>query len=89
MLPFTAINGASWAKFRELIAKHYTDVTIVSNAANGDAMSFSSDTGIAECLVIGRKLAPRKKPSGRGTFISLRSKPRSFVDAQELSKVVL
>ena len=63
VLPFTAINGSSWAKFRELIAKQYTDVTIVSIAANGYAMSFSSETDIAECLVIGRKLAPRKKPS--------------------------
>ena len=89
VLPFTAINGSSWAKFRELIAKQYTDVTIVSIAANGYAMSFSSETDIAECLVIGRKLAPRKKPSGRGTFISLRRKPSSFADAQELSKVVL
>ena len=89
VLPFTAINGSSWAKFRELIAKHYTDVTIVSIAANGHAMSFSSDTGMAECLVIGRKLAPRKKPSGRGTFISLWRRPSSFVDAQELSKAAL
>ena len=89
VLPFTAINGSSWAKFRELIAKQYTDVTIVSIAANGYAMSFSSDTGIAECLVIGRKLAPRRKPSGRGIFISLRRKPSSFVDAQEFSKAVL
>ncbi len=52
VLPFTAINGSSWTKFRELIAKHYTDVTIVSIAANGHAMSFSSDTGMAECLVL-------------------------------------
>ena len=89
VLPFTAINGSSWAKFRELIVKQYTDVTIVSIAANSYAMSFSSDTGIAECLVIGRKLAPRKKPSGRGTFTSLRRKPSSFVDAQELSKAML
>ena len=89
VLPFTAINGSSWAKFRELIAKQYTDVTIVSIAANGNAMSFSSETGMAECLVIGRKLGLRKKPTGRGTFISLRRKPNSFVDAQELSKVVL
>ena len=89
VLPFTAINGSSWAKFRELIAKHYTDVTIVSIAANGHAMSFSSDTGMAECLVIGRKLSPRKKPSDKGTFLSLRSRPSSFVDAQELSKAAL
>ena len=57
VLPFTAINGSSWAKFRELIAKQYTNVTIVSIAANGRDMSFSSDTGMAECLVIGRKVS--------------------------------
>ena len=88
VLPFTAINGSSWAKFRELIARQYTDVTIVSIAANGQAMSFSSDTAIAECLVIGRKLAPSQSPGGRGNFVSLQRKPSSFLDAQEISKVV-
>ena len=89
VLPFTAINGSSWAKFRELIATKYTDVTIVSIAANGNDMSFSSDTGMAECLIIGRKLARDEKPKGRGTFISLQLKPNSFVNAQELSRVVV
>ena len=89
VLPFTAINGSSWAKFRELIATQYTDVMIVSIAGNGYGMSFSSDTGIAECLVIGRKIARDGKSNGRGTFISLRHKPNSFMNAQELSKVVL
>ena len=89
VLPFTAINGSSWAKFRELIATRYTDVTIVSIAANAHDMSFSSDTGIAECLIIGRKTARDEKPKGRGTFISLRRRPNSFVYAQELSKAAL
>ena len=89
VLPFTAINGASWAKFRELIATQFTDVTIVSIAANGRDMSFSSDTGMAECLVIGRKIAPGENPSGRGTFISLRNRPASFVVASELVKSIL
>ena len=89
VLPFTAINGASWAKFRELIATKFTDVTIASIAANGYEMSFSSDTGMAECLIIGRKLAREERPKGRGTFISLLHKPRSFVNAQELSRAVL
>ena len=89
VLPFTAINGASWAKFRELIATEYTDVTIVSIATNGNDMSFSSDTGMAECLVTGRRLAAGEKPSGRGTFISVRRRPGSFVEAQELSNVIL
>ena len=89
VLPFTAINGSSWAKFRKLIATQYTDVTIVSIAANGDDLSFSSDTNMAECLVICRKKARDEKPKGRGMFISLRRKPNSFVIAQELSRAVL
>ena len=88
VLPFTTINGRSWAKFRELIAKNYTDVTIVSIAANGHDMSFSSDTGMAECLVIARRLAPRQKPSERATFVSLLHRPDTFGDAQELSRVI-
>ena len=62
VLPFTAINGASWAKFRELIATQYTDITVVSIAANGKDMSFSSDTGMAECLVIARRISGAKSP---------------------------
>ncbi len=86
VLPFTAINGASWAKFRELIATQYNDITIVSIAANGGDMSFSSDTGMAECLVIGRKIALTEKPDFRAKFISLLGRPRSFVHSLELAK---
>ena len=86
VLPFTSMNGSSWAKFRELIATRYTDVTVVSIAANGKDMSFSSDTGIAECLIIGRKLRRDEKGSLRAKFASLRLRPGGFVHAQELSR---
>ncbi len=89
VLPFTAINGASWAKFRELIATEYTDVTIVSIAANGKDMSFSSDTGIAECLVIARRIASDKRPKQRAQFVSLTKRPANFAAAAELSKAIL
>ena len=86
VLPFTAINGSSWAKFRQTIASHYLDVTIVSIAANGMDMSFSSDTGMAECLIIGRKLRPQENPDRRASFVSLRRRPGGFAHALELSK---
>ena len=89
VLPFTAINGASWSRFRELIATQYNDVTIVSIAANGHDMSFSSDTGMAECLIIGRKIGSTEKPVYRANFVSLQDRPSNFADAQELSKSVL
>ena len=89
LILFTAVNGSSWAKFRRLIAENYTDVTIVSIAANGTDMSFSSDTGVAECLVIGRRLVKGEKPTGRAQFISLRRRPRSFAEAREVARFIV
>ena len=88
VLPFTAITGSSWAKFREMIATRYTDITILSIAANGRDMSFSSDTGMAECLVIGRKTAENEKPAVRGEFVSLMDRPSSFIHALEMSNSI-
>ena len=88
LILFTAVNGSSWAKFRQLIAENYTDITIVSIAANGPEMSLSSDTGVAECMVIGRKLRKGEKPAGRARFISLRRRPRSFAEAAEVAGVI-
>ena len=91
VLPFTAINGSSWGKFRELLATEYTDLTVVSIAANGKDMSFSSDTGIAECLVIARKV-----PSGassnlppRARFTSLSQRPQGFAHASAIAGIVI
>ncbi len=80
VLPFTAINGSSWAKFRKLVSDEYDDVSIVSISANGKDMSFSSDTGMAECLVIARK-NPSCKCGGRARFVSLRQRPSGFAEA--------
>ena len=50
VLPFSAINGSSWANFRQLISTAYEDVNTISIAALNDGTAFSSGTGIAECL---------------------------------------
>jgi len=89
VLPFTAVNGASWVKFRELLAGQFDDIALVSIAANGRDMSFSSDTGMAECLVLGRKLGPEESSKGRGNFISLRERPANFAAASEVAKSLL
>ena len=89
VLPLTAVNGSSWAKFRELIATEYTDVTVVSIAANDTDMSFSSDTGIAECLIIARKLESDEKPSMRARFVSAARRPFDLAQAHILTNGVL
>ncbi len=88
VLPFTAISGASWAGFRELMTTEYTDLTVLSIAANGKDMSFSSDTGMAECLVIGRKKTKDEDPNDRAKFVSLQTRPASFVEASEFSRAI-
>ena len=91
VLPFTAVNGSSWTKFRELIAASYTDVSIVSIAANGSDMSFSSDTGIAECLVIARKMSAGVvgEPPLRAHFTSLRRRPQGFAHASAITNDIV
>ena len=88
VLPFTLINGSSWAKLRELIAIDYEDVTIVSIAANGMGMSFSSDTGIAECLIIARKKEDYKETKKRAVFASLTGRPSGFIGAMQIVQSV-
>ena len=66
VLPLSAAAGLSWQKFRHMLAADYTDLTVLTiAAADNDDLSFSADTGLAECLVIARKLKRREQPSPR------------------------
>ena len=101
VLPLSVASGLSWQQFRELLATDYTDLTVLSLAANGRDMSFSSDTGMAECLVIARKRR-KKTPSPlvgegwgegeiqaqRATFVSLHRRPQGFAHASAIAKGV-
>ena len=89
VLPFTAINGSSWQRFRAMLAKAYSDITVLSIAANGKDMSFSSDTGMAECLVIARKRTKQESPDERGLFVSLLRRPQGFAQASSMGNSML
>ena len=89
VLPLSAAAGLSWQKFREMLAREYTDLMVFSIAANGRDMSFSSDTGMAECLVIARKFGKKANSARRGRFVSLSERPKGFVHASSLAQSVL
>ena len=99
VLPLSVASGLSWQGFRELLATDYTDLTVLSLAANGREMSFSSDTGMAECLVIARKRGKEtpsplagedrgegEAPAQRATFVSLHRRPQGFAHASAIAK---
>ena len=83
VLPLSLANGLSWKGLREMLASDYTDVTVLSIAANGREMSFSSDTGMAECLVVARKVG--EAPDNRASFTSFNGRPRGFAHSSSLS----
>ncbi len=85
VLPLSVANGLSWQGFRKMLVREYTNLEILSIAADGRDMSFSSDTGMAECLVIARRLKPDESPQDRARFTSLNHRPQGFAHASSLA----
>ena len=85
VLPLSVANGLAWKGFRAMIDSGYTDMAVLSIAANGRDMSFSSDTGMAECLVVARKLKSEEPSQDRARFTSLRHRPQGFAHASSLA----
>jgi hypothetical protein len=74
VMPLSLVSGDAWEKSRALLAKNYADMILVSIAGANDAdLSFSADTGMGECLLIGRK---DKKGGKRATFVILNERPQ-------------
>ena len=90
VLPLSAASGQSWEEFRGMIARHYTGLSVLTiAAADNDEISFSADTGMAECLVIARKLRPDETAKDRASFTSLRHRPQGFPNATSLATSLL
>ena len=96
VLPLSAAAGLSWRAFRQLLEVGYSDISVLSIAANGKDMSFSSDTGMAECLVVARKSpaahnvgANNHSPRPPAYFTSLRNRPAGFAQAAAVANGVI
>ena len=51
VLPLSAASGLSWQGFRKMLVGNYTELTVLTiAAADNEDLSFSADTGLAECL---------------------------------------
>ena len=87
VLPMTALQGTSWQKARQLIARSYRDITVLTiAAARQDDQSFSADTGMAETMIVCRESS--NAPGGRGLFVSLRRRPDSEMEATEIARAI-
>ena len=89
VLPLSAAAGISWQGFRRMLAARYTDLAVLSIAASdNDDLSFSADTGMAECLVIARKRKDDEPPAARIHFTSLTRRPQGFAHAGAIANSI-
>ena len=88
VLPLTASAASSWRRFRQMMAQDYTDLMVLSIVANGQDMSFSSDTAIAECLVVARKRKAGSPQAQRANFVSLFRRPQGFAHASAIARTI-
>jgi len=85
-MPLSLVSGEAWEESRRLLATKYGNIVIVSVAGRGShEMSFSADTGMAECLVVAQRDAG---PSKRATFVSLYSQPKSTLMGNVLARQI-
>jgi hypothetical protein len=87
VMPLWLLSGEAGEKSRVLLAKRYKDLVLISIAGAGDDdSSFSADTGMAECLVVGVKVKTdeaeflqdvTKRASERAIFVVLKERPPS------------
>jgi len=77
VMPLVLMSGEAWEESRQLLRKSYDDLILISIAgAKDNEMSFSADTGMGECLVIGRKVGQSSRWA-RATFVVLNERPSS------------
>jgi hypothetical protein len=90
VMPFSLMLGDSWDDSRALLSNNYSDLILVSIAGTRDKdMSFSADTDMRECLVVGRKA---KTGSKRATFVVLKKRPMYSIEganaAQQIHRLI-
>ena len=77
VMPLSLMSGEAWEDSRRLLRKSYGDLILITIAGAKDSdMAFSADTGMGECLVLGRKT---KNESRRATFVVLYERPSATV----------
>ena len=84
VLQLSAASGTEWEDARKALAKHCQDIIVVTVAGAGSYdSSFSADTGMAECLLVARR--GETSAQKRATFVMLRQRPKSTVEAELLA----
>ncbi|MEG9861855.1 MAG: hypothetical protein V6Z81_05060 [Parvularculales bacterium] len=90
VLPAAFAQGDGWSSARQLLNRHYQDITIISIANTGAKdSSFSADTGMAEVLIIATKnesSSPTTDPTW--LYINLFHRPKTMLEAVTVAREI-
>ncbi len=88
VLPLSAMSGKSWEGIRELWRKNYSSPLIVTISEEGShSRSFSADTGMAECLFVGRK-ERTTSAERRAIFVILNEQPKDTLEGEQIAQAI-
>ncbi len=83
VMPLTFLTGSSWEKCRTRLAEAYDGLILISILGTDGGVSFSADTGMGECLVIGRRNGHRQR---RAAFVMLNESPDYAIYGIEVAR---
>ncbi len=87
VMPLSLMAGEAWEESRKLLRRSFSDLILISIAGSKDnEVSFSADTGMGECLVIGRK---RTSDNKRATFVVLNERPSATMTGASAAAQIL
>ena len=87
VLPVTALFGESWRDIRNMLSCRY-EIEFVVSSHDPELRSMSFDTGIAEALLVARRLTEGEAPRRRGIFVNLWRGARRETDAMALARAI-
>ncbi len=86
VLPATFTQGQSWENARTLLKKRYRNIIVVSITTGGAKdRAFSTDTGMAEVLIVATRKDDDGAESKPGTFANIYTRPETILDAITLA----
>lgn len=89
IVPATISNGSAWMKARNMLNNNYEliVISIADRTITQDEISFSSDTGMGEIILIARRRKNDNRDK-RNKFISLHARPNSPLEAFQIGKLI-
>jgi len=86
VMPLSLMSGDAWEDSRVLLRRNYRDLVLISISGSDDAaLSFSADTNMGECLIIGRKDA---RGSKRAVFVILKQRPGATLLGNSIARQI-